>query len=114
MECGILFSRQLFGDSVVDQFLKDYPEIFIFASLCSWAYLSTGKGNGLNAKEGQLFTFVSTLLAVGYPMEVCDEVIKACGLDTYTQATMMTWVRNIPSTMVVYVYSPEVQGCTVH
>lgn len=114
VENALKHSRELFGEETVKRLLKEYPDVFLFSSLCSWAYMAIINKN-INSKEQQLITFINTMMGVGYGVEVCTQVVNTLDTSEKLQNILMHVIYSAAiDQRVLYSYCAEAQGCTVH
>ena len=118
--CGAMgLAVELMGSLDAKMFLEEHPEIFLFSSLCCWAYckqLQKSKLVDPYYEQRQYSTMINTLASVGYSQAVCEDLIARTNLHPHAKAILTQQYRNslVEETLVVYPFNAEAQQATVH
>jgi len=110
------FSIEFMGLLDVKLLLRKYPEIFVFSSLCCWAFDRQYPTHDTYYAQRQYNTVVNTLLAVGYSVDECRAVIDDFHLPPPVKSLLHQQFNSLlgEGPQVVYPLNAKAQKATVH
>lgn len=119
LSAALGFATEIMGMVDVRMFLKRFPEMFVFSTLCCWAYYQhqlEHKSQDVYYAQRQYNTMINTLLSVGHSEAECVQVIESLSVPAHAKPLLLrdlkAWIEE--KDLVVYPLNANAQGATVH